>query len=143
MAYQTRWYDDEETVLIYEVMGETSWDDFHTMNHDLIEHIQAAPGRLDVITLMNGKRAQSSNPLPHLQTYARRMKAVKSKGMILMVNQHLSAAFFQSLMNVVATTVKMIDPAYQGQVCRSLDEALTRIKQDRLRQGIALPTARV
>lgn len=135
MAYQISWLDEQQTLLYIEVLGESSWAEFHDMNQVMIEHIQRAPGRLDIITHIKGKQIPSGNPLPHLETGRRRMSAVEPKGMFIIVNPSVSASFFQNLMNTISKAAKL-NIAPKNVFVKTLDQALQQINADRAAGGI-------
>ncbi|MCU0513664.1 MAG: hypothetical protein MUE40_13980 [Anaerolineae bacterium] len=139
MAFAGSWYDQEHTVLLITVTGRPDWTEFHEMSDYMFAQMEAAPGRLDVITLIRGDRMPAGNPLPHFQRATRRMNERPRSGLVVIINEDTSSATFMRIMlNTVAKVARVFNPGAMPFV-KSLPEALAIIHQDRQRQQQPLP----
>lgn len=142
MPFTWFWYDQEETLLQIEVVGNATWDEFHEMQDFMAKMVEAAPGRLDIICEIKGSRMPSGNPMPHLHANAQRMKHMQPKGMMMLVNNSPSASYFMTLMNAIMKTLRITPNPQMGNMVSSRDKALQWIFKQREEQGIPLPIPR-
>ncbi len=117
MPVRVSWFDEPQQIILYELEGVWTWDDFYPVYEKAIQMETAKTGRVDVILDMRQNKTVPANALMHIKGIADRQPP--NMGISVMVT---SNRVIESLYNIGIRLYPSLDTYFD--VTPSLEGAL-------------------
>lgn len=99
MPYTVTWYDDEKTILLFDISGTVSWDEFAVATDQACEMIDSVPYRVDIIFDDHIGMPQG-NPFPQLRNSMNAFNQRKNLVLSMTVAHSRLTSLVESLVDV-------------------------------------------
>jgi hypothetical protein len=129
MAYEFRWYDDAQGILVVDIAGETTWGDYDIVHKEICALLETTPHRIDVI-FNDRVGLPSGNPMPHLKKVISKLISYDKMGLVYAVNDQNMSSLMRVMIDM-AISIYRIDRAHYGGFTQTVDEAVALIQKDR------------
>ena len=137
MPYKVNWHDEAHSIIHVLNEGVNTWDELHVKYDEVLEVVNAADKRTDVIMeARNGMPA--GNPLPHLQKIIAKWSRVPTLGTFIVISARRMERFTESAVDIAGMLTGVAVPEFV-RFASSVEDALAIIEQDRIEKH-GLPT---
>ena len=99
MPYTVTWYDDEKTILLFDISGTVSWDEFAVATNQACEMIDSVPHRVDMIFDDHIGMPQG-NPFPQLRKSMKSFNERKNLVLSITVAHSRMTSLVESLVDI-------------------------------------------
>jgi hypothetical protein len=124
MPVSISWFDDEKKILLYEMEGVWTWEEFYPVYEEALQMEIAQPHRVDVIIDLRKNRTLPTSVLLHIKGIADRQP--DNLGVSVLVTQNRAIiALYKIGVQLYESLAKYFD------VAPSVDEAVKRIQTAR------------
>jgi hypothetical protein len=141
MPLSVKWYDAEHSIIIITITNDTTWNDYHEAIDWTVNEAAQVNHRVDII-FYDDVGMPRGNPMPHLSRGSTKIINQPNIYFSIIAGSQGSSGFARMMLETLAKTfMKMTRTSStrtRGGILflRTLDEALSRIKQDRIRSSI-------
>ncbi|MBA3868112.1 MAG: hypothetical protein H0X30_03075 [Anaerolineae bacterium] len=133
MAWAMKWYDNENTIILFTVEKNSTWNDFHDAMNRYAQELEKTPKKIDVI-IDDPFGLPSGSPLPHLKSQMKKLEKYENFGLIVSVSRPTTMSF---LLNMIEMTSKFFGiEMKKGVMVKTMDEAIKLIEISRTQAQI-------
>ena len=133
VPYTVTWYDDEKTILLFDISGTVSWDEFAVATDQACEMIDSVPHRVDII-FDDHIGIPNGNPFPQLRKSIEAFNQRKNLILSITVAHSRMTSLVESLVDITKRFSPM--KAKEAYFVGTLAQALKIIAQDRVENQV-------
>jgi hypothetical protein len=93
MPVQVRWYDDAQTIVLYEIEGNWTWDELYPEYRRAIQMEKSVPHRVDVLIDVRRSGRLPLNVLTHMKNFSDRQPENIGLSVVISQSQFIRALY--------------------------------------------------
>lgn len=132
MPFEFNWYDDEQTIIRLDIVGDVTWDGWYKAMDGIFAELNQSSHRIDIV-LYDKSGMPKGNPMPHVKNTMRKFEQYETLGKVIIVNAKKRSAFAKVVLDVVMRAMSITGDRH-GTFVNTLEEAITIIEKDRQAQ---------